>query len=71
MPKFSIVFHAPAEKNLLKHRIIERSDQESALKIFFAEEIVDYYTDDEQGFFYFKQDFFEPTDPSGSIIPCG
>ncbi len=71
MPKYSIVFVTPAEKIPLKHRIVESSDKESALKTFFSEEIIDYYTDDEQGFFYFKQDFFEPADPSGSIIPCG
>ena len=70
MPKYSIVFMLPAEKCQLKHRIIESPDQESALRTFFAEEITDYYTDDEQGFFYFKQDFFEPTDSCGSIISC-
>ncbi len=70
MPKFSIVFLAPVEQNQIRHQIIESSDKESALKTFFTEEIVDFYSDDEQGFFYFKQDFFDPTSPSGSIISC-
>ncbi len=71
MSKFSIVFLAPVEKNRFMHRIIESQDQESALKSFFLkEEITDFYTNDEQGFFYFKQDFIEPSNPAGSIIPC-
>lgn len=70
MPKFSIVFLAPVEKNQLKHRIIESSDKESALKTFFTEEIIDFYSDDEKGFFYFKQDFFDSSSPSGSLITC-
>jgi guanylate kinase len=69
MPKYSVVFIAPVEKNQLKHRIIESADQESALRTFFAEESSEYYSNDEQGFFYFKQDFFDQADPSGSIIP--
>lgn len=68
MPKYSIVFILPVEKKQLKHRIIESNDMESALKIFFAEEIIDFYTSDEQGFFYFKQDFYDSSNPSGSII---
>ncbi len=70
MHKYSIVFVPPAENIQLKHRIIESTDQETALKTFFSEEITDYYTDDEQGFFYFKQDFFEQSGPSGSILLC-
>ncbi len=70
MPNFSIVFVAPVETNQLKHRIIESGDKDSALKTFFMEEIIEYYSDDEQGFFYFKQDFFDPSNPSGSIISC-
>ncbi len=68
MPKYSVVFMAPVEKNQLNHRIIESEDQESALRAFFSEGIAEYYTDDEQGFFYFKQDFLDSEDPSGNII---
>ena len=69
MPKFSIAFIVPVGTHRLKHRIIESSDQDSALRKFFKEEIVDFYSDDEQGYFYFKEDFLD-TDPTGSIINC-
>lgn len=68
MPKYSIVFIAPVDEKKLRHRIIESEDQDTALKKFFTEEISEYYTNDEQGFFYFKQDFNDSDDPSGSVI---
>jgi guanylate kinase len=70
MPKFSIAFIVPAEKSQLKHRIVEGTDQESALKSFFNEETAEFYSNDDQGYFYFKEDFFDQAVPSGSIIPC-
>jgi hypothetical protein len=70
MPKFSVVFVAPSEVNEIKHRIISAADQESAMKIFFNEEATAYYSDDDQGFFYFKQDFFDKASPSGSVLGC-
>ena len=70
MSKFSIAFVAPAENSQLKHRIIEGPDQESALKSFFTEETAEYYSSDDQGYFYFKEDFFDQSIPAGSIIPC-
>ena len=71
MPKFAIAFVAPAENSQLKHKIIDGADQEGALKTFFSEEAVEYYSADDQGFYYFKEDFFDATTPSGSIIQCG
>ena len=68
MPNFSIVFIAPVEKNMIRHRIIEATDQESVLKIFFEEEASSFYSKDEKGYFYFREDFFEESNPSGSII---
>ena len=70
MPKYSVVFITPGEKNRLAHRILESQDQDSALKTFFSEETTDYYSNDDQGFFYFKEDFFDTSNPTGSIIPC-
>ena len=70
MPKYSVVFIAPGEKNKLIHRIIESPDQDSALKTFFSEETTEFYSNDEQGYFYFKEDFFDTSNPSGSIILC-
>lgn len=68
MPKFSIAFIAPAEAKQLVHRIIESADQDSALKSFFDDGITNFYSADEQGFFYFKEDFFDSADPCGSVI---
>ena len=68
MPKYSIAFLAPGEKSPLKHRILENADQESALRAFFNEDTAEFYTNDEQGFFYFKEDFFDTSNPGGSII---
>jgi hypothetical protein len=70
MPKFSIAFVAPAENSQLKHRIMEGADQESALRSFFSEEAAEYYSNDDQGYFYFKEDFFDQAIPSGSVILC-
>lgn len=70
MSKFSVVFLAPGEKNNFIHRIIESTDMDSALKAFFTEETTEFYSNDEQGYFYFKEDFFDTSNPSGSIIPC-
>ena len=71
MPKFSIAFVAPADAKPLRHRIIESADQESALKTFFEEETGDFYSNDEQGYFYFKDDFLDASNGLGSVIVCG
>jgi hypothetical protein len=70
MPKFAIAFAVPEEKNILRHRLIDSADKETALRQFFNEEIVQYYSNDDQGYFYFKEDFYDSNDPSGSIIAC-
>ena len=70
MSKFSIAFITPSEQSQLRHRIIESVDQESASKTFFNEEAADCYSEDDQGFFYFKEDFFDKIVPSGSVIQC-
>jgi hypothetical protein len=68
MSKFSIAFIAPSVNAQLKHRIVESADQESALKEFFNEDAAEYYSGDDQGYFYFKEDFLDADQPSGSII---
>lgn len=70
MPKFSIAFISPNQKNQLKHRIIEGTDQESVLRFFYNEELTDFYSNDDQGYHYFKEDFFDSESPSGSVIIC-
>ena len=70
MPKFSIAFITPEQNKPLKHRIIESDDKETALKKFFEEEASEYYSNDEQGYFYFKEDFADQASGVGSLIAC-
>lgn len=70
MPKFSIAFATPGDKMQLLHRIIDSPDQDAALKTFFNEEATRFYSDDDQGYFYFKEDFNDASYPCGSIIQC-
>ena len=70
MPKFSIAFITPSTKKPLRHRIVESEDKDSALKKFFAEETADCYSNDEHGFYYFKEDFYDKESESGSIVQC-
>jgi hypothetical protein len=66
MPKFSIAFISPGPEKPLRHRIIEESDQETAVRKFFEEETVEFYSNDDQGYHYFKEDFFDAS--TGSLI---
>lgn len=68
MPKFSIAFVVPSKDNLLKHKVVEGPDRDTVLKSFFNEEVSEYYSADEQGYYYFKEDFSDSTVPSGSIL---
>jgi hypothetical protein len=70
MSKFSIAFIAPTKLSPLRHKIVEGQDQDSALRAFFSEEASEFYSDDDQGFFYFKEDFFDETNASGNVIRC-
>ena len=66
MPRFAIAFITPETKCELRHKIVDSQDQDSALRKFFDEECGQYYSNDDQGFHYFKEDFFETK--TGSII---
>ncbi len=68
MPKYAIAFIAPTESAQLKHKILEGDNKDIALRKFFNEEASEYYSNDEQGFYYFKDDFFDTNTSSGSII---
>ncbi len=70
MSKFSIAFIVPSKTSPLRHRIIEGQDQDTALRSFFNEEAAEFYSNDDQGFFYFKEDFFDETNASGNVIRC-
>ena len=68
MSRFAIAFVAPSVNSQLVHRIIDGENKETALRSFFNESVSEFYSNDEQGFHYFKDDFFDDTAPSGSII---
>lgn len=68
MPRFAIAFMTPESEPKLIHKIIESETKEIALRKFFNESVTDYYSSDEDGFHYFKEDFFDDSSPSGSII---
>ena len=68
MPKFSIAFVVPEKESHLKHRVLEADSKDAALKKFFEEELKELYSEDDQGFFYFKEDFFDDTAVAGNII---
>ena len=68
MPRFAVAFVTPSQNSQLVHKIMEGENKESVLKTFFTESVSEFYSNDEQGFHYFKDDFFDDTTPSGSII---
>lgn len=68
MPRFAVAFMTPSTSGKLIHRIMEGETRDSALKAFFNESVSELYSNDEQGFHYFKEDFFDETTPGGSII---
>jgi hypothetical protein len=71
MPKYSIAFVTPSKSSALRHRIVEADDRDSALRRFFNEEASEFYSNDDQGFYYFKEDFFDEIAASGNIIELG
>jgi hypothetical protein len=69
MSKYAIAFILNSKSNpSVCQRIIDGESREAALRRFFDEELKDIYSEDDQGFYYFKEDFFDDRAPSGSII---
>ncbi|MFH0920023.1 MAG: hypothetical protein V1913_06640 [Fibrobacterota bacterium] len=66
MFRFSVAFISPGG-NLL-HRVIRAKTEDEALKLFFNEIKLASYTLDDDGFFYFKEDFNFGERPAGNII---
>jgi len=71
MSKYAIAFIEQSEKVRLRHSIVDGENREAALRTFFNESAVEFYSNDESGFLYFKEDFFFDGNPSGSIIELG
>ena len=66
MNKYSIAFISPG--NNLLHRLIMAKTEEEALLTFFKEIKLASYTPDDEGFYYFKEDFSFGERPAGSVI---
>lgn len=66
MTKYSIAFISPETK--LIHEIIDAENQEEALKDFFYSTRMLCYSNDDDGYYYFKEDFSDHTQKDGSII---
>lgn len=68
MPRYAIAFIAPAQTAQLRHKILEGESKDVVLRSFFNDEASEFYSNDEQGFHYFKEDFYDENSSSGSII---
>lgn len=68
MSRFAIAFVTPSDTAHLIHSIVEDETRDLALRKFFSESVSEFYSNDEQGFHYFKDDFFDDQTPTGSII---
>jgi hypothetical protein len=66
MNKYSIAFVSPG--NNLLHRLVMAKTEEEALQVFFREIKLASYSQDDEGFLYFKEDFNFGERPAGSII---
>jgi len=66
MNRYSIAFISPG--NNLLHRIIRAKSEEEALRTFFNEIKLASYTQDDDGYFYFKEDFNFGERPAGNIL---
>ncbi len=69
MPKYVIAFMNA--DSLLIHQLVELDTRDAALRFFFQNYAATGYSNDEEGFNYFKEDFFESDKPAGSILDLG
>jgi hypothetical protein len=69
MNRYSIAFISPG--NNLLHRVVFAKTEDEAMRLFFNEIKLASYTQDDDGFFYFREDFNytkQGERPAGSII---
>jgi len=67
MAKYSIAFISPVGNKLI-HKVVDKDDKDTALRAFFSEYATSIYSNDDMGYHYFKEDFFDEN--SGSILAC-
>jgi len=65
MPRFVLSFFS--DTHGLCSRLIEAEHEDGALRVFFDRHIGDYSKDNE-GFAYFREDFFDEKRPVGTIV---
>jgi hypothetical protein len=66
MPRYAIAFISP--KPSLIHQVVEMDSRESALRLFFNQFVTQGYSQDSEGFSYFKEDFHDGENPLGSML---
>lgn len=66
MPRYAIA--VISSKSKVVHKIVEGEGRDAALKKFFEENMADQYSNDDQGYYYFKEDYFDPHGPIGSML---
>ena len=66
MPRYAIAFISP--KPGLIHQVVEMDSRESALRYFFNTYVSQGYSQDSEGFSYFKEDFADAENPLGNIL---
>ncbi len=68
MPRFAIAFITSTPSARLSQKIVESDNKDTALRKFFNENVSEHYSNDEQGFYYFKEDFYDEETGAGNII---
>lgn len=66
MPRYAIAF-VTAKPSLI-HQLVSMDSREAALRYFFKQYIGDAYSQDEEGYAYFKDDFFNADSPMGHVL---
>ena len=66
MPKYVLAFHIQNQDFI--HKVVEMDTKDSALRFFFQNYIGDTYTQDDEGFNYFLEDFNDPDAPQGNLL---
>ncbi|HSQ43198.1 MAG TPA: hypothetical protein VLM37_13040 [Fibrobacteraceae bacterium] len=65
MPRFVLSFFSEVQG--LRSQLLEAETQDAALRLFFEQDAMDYSKNNE-GFSYFREDFFDESRPLGSIV---
>ncbi len=64
LARFVISHYSEAQG--LVQKVVELDTQEAALRFYF-EQYIEEYSNNDEGYLYFKEDFFDSSKPNGSI----